>query len=279
LTLSCTGCAITHGLCGIAQKVHYGTERKRGKTLVFVKANETGANIKSARISAGLTQETLARNTGITRWQITRFEGGLAVPRLDEAVRLAGALKAPLEWLIAGRWIPRKDLKGIALELFRMGIRDLEVADYSVPGALRHGEEVLVLALTGDRPEPRIVEAIPYVLARRKFRPGLAVEFADLHDKRACVRLAWLSAVTFALSERGSFPVEIQSKERLASFMALADKKPKADSLGHPSTGRLPPIWRRWNITYAGSMDDFLRRSIECHAAFEATRTMVGDEL
>ena len=51
------------------------------------------------------------------------------------------------------------------------------------------------------------------------------------------------------------------------------------DSLGHASDGKLPPIWRRWNITYAGTMQDFLRRSIEVHEAFEATRSMLGDEL
>src|ERR1700738_680936 len=108
------------------------------------------ANIKHARTFAGLTQAQLALAAKLHRIQIVRMEAGAAMPHLDEAVRIAAALKVPLEWLVARRWLLRTDLQGIAIELYRLGIRDLEVATPHVPAALRLAEEVLVLALSGD---------------------------------------------------------------------------------------------------------------------------------
>src|SRR5437016_4822588 len=126
-----------------------------------------GQRIASARKAAGLTQLALAKTTQIKRVQIVRMEAGRAVPRLDEAVRLAEALKVPSEWFVAGRCMPTYDLRGIALELYRLGIRDLEVSQPRVPGASRNKEEVLAIAVGGDRPEPRIIDAIPFLLLHR----------------------------------------------------------------------------------------------------------------
>ncbi len=247
-----------------------------------------GRNLESARKSSGFSQVALARAAKINRVQIVRMEAGQTVPRLDEAVQLAKVLKVPLEFLTNGRCTPTYDLRGIAVELYRLGIRDLEVADPRVPGTFRHKEELLFLAVAGERPEPRVIEAIPYLLLLRHFLPKLVTSFAKVYDERALTRLAWLSEIALALVQvrtmplvpftgsdaaRGSIP------SYLYGLIEEGEKALKPDSLGHPGTERFPPIWKRWNITYAGTMDDFLRRSIECHAAFEATRTMLGDEL
>lgn len=239
-----------------------------------------GMCIESARKSAGLTQAALAKFAKINRVQIVRMEAGLTIPRLDETVRLAEILKVPLSYFASTWRFPRPDLKGIAIELHHLGIKDLQVADPQVPGSFRHGEEVLAIAVSGDRPEPRVVEAIPFLLARLKlFRPALAAAFAEVHDKRAHTRLAWSCDITLALSRISTFPIPVRAEDELQSFIERTEKGSTPDSLGYPGTGRFPPIWRRWNITYAGTMDDFLRRSIECHNAFEATRIMLGDEL
>ena len=256
--------------------------------MTVLDSNVVGRNLESARKSSGLTQFALAKAVGINRVQVVRMEAGRTIPRLNEAVRLAAVLKVPLEWLTAGHCTPTNDLRGIALELYRLGIRDLEVSDPRVPGTFRHKEELLVLAVAGDRPEPRVVEAIPYLLLRRHFLARLVAAFADVYDRRVCERLAWLSEIAFALNQLstmpllpfGSTPEGHRSRPSyLQVLIRQAKKAPEPDSLGHPSKGHLPPIWRRWNITYAGTMDDFLRRTIECHTAFDATRTMLGDEL
>jgi transcriptional regulator with XRE-family HTH domain len=237
-----------------------------------------GRCIELARKWVGLTQAALAKFAKINRVQIVRMEAGLTVPRLDEAVRLAEALKVPLSWLTSTWLYPRPDLRGIAIELHHLGVRDLEVSNSQVPGSFRPREEVLAIAAAGDRPEPRLVEAIPFLLARHKFHVPLASAFAKYHDKRARGRIAWLSEITLALSRLSTTPLVIESETQLRALVRRGVKAPEPDSLGHPGEGRFPPIWRRWNITYSGTMEDFLRRSIECHAAFEATRTTVGND-
>jgi transcriptional regulator with XRE-family HTH domain len=238
-----------------------------------------GTCLESARKSAGLTQIALAKAAQINRVQIVRMEAGLTVPRLDEAVRLAEVLKVPLSWLTSSWKFPRPDLRGIAIELHHLGIKDLEVSDSQVPGSFRHGEEVLVIAVGGDRPEPRVVEAIPFLLARHKFRAPLAAAFAKYHDRRARGRVAWLSEITLALSQMNTMPLSIKSEAHLRALVGQGVKAPEPDSLGHPGDGKYPPIWRRWNITYAGTMKDFLRRTDEVHKAFAPSRTKVEDEL
>jgi transcriptional regulator with XRE-family HTH domain len=236
-----------------------------------------GQCLESARKAAGLTQVALARASQINRIQIVRIEAGLTVPRLDETVRLAEVLKVPLSRLTSSWAFPRPDLRGIAIELHWLGIKDLEVANPEVPGSFRHKEEVLALAVSGDSPEPRVVEAIPFLLARQKFRASLVSAFAGYHDRRARGRIAWLSSVTLALGRVGSLPFPVESELHLGALIRQGAKSREPDSLGHPGKGKFSPIWRRWNITYAGTVQDFLHRSIEVHTAFKATPTVLGD--
>jgi DNA-binding XRE family transcriptional regulator len=236
-----------------------------------------GQCIASARRWAGLTQAALAKSVKINRVQIVRMEAGLTVPRLDEAVRLAEVLKVPLGWFASTGMYPRQDLRGIAIELHHLGIRDLEVFSPEVPGSFRHKEEILAIAVSGDRPEPRVIEAIPFLLARYHFDAWLVAAISkSYHDRRARGRIAWLSEITLALSRLGRSPLAIQTEASLSALIKRGVKAPEPDSLGHPATERLPPIWGRWNITYSGTMDDFLRRSLECQAAFAATPLVGG---
>jgi transcriptional regulator with XRE-family HTH domain len=255
---------------------HFVPSGTSGLVMSELNARLLGANIKAARTSAELTQAQLAGAAKIHRLQILRMESGIVMPQLDEAIRIAGVLKVPLEWLMARRWSMRTDLQGIAFELYHLGIRDLEVANPQVPGSFRRPEEVLVLALSGDRPEPRVVEAIPFLLARQTFEVPLAHGFACVYDNRVLTRLAWLSEVTLALGQSSTMPlsIEIRSQPHLRAFVESVKPSSDSDSLGHPSQGTLAPIWRRWHITYAGTLQDFLRRTIEVDLAYQASRTM-----
>ncbi len=218
-----------------------------------------GTYLRQARLHAGMTQRRLAIAAAVPRTNIVRIESGLRVPQLDEALRLAAALRLPLQRFVSGTARPSSDLRGIALELYRLGMWDLAVSGARVPGAFREREQIVAAALQGDRPEPRIVEAMPAVLARHRFRIPLLIAFANYYDARIRRRIAWLSDVTRALAERGQLPVSVKSEAQLARLMrgVQADEP---DSLGHPAAGNLSPIWQRWKITYAGSLATFQTR-------------------
>lgn len=195
------------------------------------------------------------------------------MPRLDEVLQLSEALRAPIQQLVSGRVRPPYGLKGIAFELYSLGIRDFAVSGAVVPGAFRQPEEVLVLALMGDRPEVRIVEAIPFVLATRLFHVGMLHAYAELHDDLVQTRLAWLSDITLALGRDARFPVLIGNPRQLERLIKNCKRPTEPDSLGHPAESRQSPIWRRWNITYAGGIESFLDRAIQLAALSDGGRS------
>jgi hypothetical protein len=186
---------------------------------------------------------------------------------LDEAVRIAGVLRVPLESLATGRWKPGTDLRGIAFELFHLGIQDLEVSAPRVPGAFRPGEQIVAAAVKGDRPEPRLVEALPLVLARRKLNVPLTLAFGDAYDTRVRTRLAWLSDITLTLGQLSTFPAEIKHESQLREFVQAGVRPSAPDSLGHPGGKNPSPVWKRWNVTYAGDLSTFLRRVSDAQSA------------
>jgi len=230
-----------------------------------------GTYLRNARKAAGLSQTDLAKLAGISRTQLVKAESGQYVPNVAEATELARVLKIPWERLISGRDRPFAGLRGIAFELYHLGITDLQIAHPRVPGAFRRPEQVLALALRGDAPDPRIVEAIPFVLARQSFVVPLTLAFADIYDPRIRHRLAWLSQITLALDQSNRLPVAIESERQLSGLVRRARKPDQADSLGHPSRKKPSPIWARWNITYAGTLDEFHQRAIEVAKSFERT--------
>ncbi len=235
-----------------------------------------GINLRSARLAAGLSQVRLAAAAGVPRLRVVRAEQGRYVPNLDEAVRLAGVLKVPLERLTSGGWSPGTDLRAIAFELFHLGIRDLQVSAPQVPGAFRPAEQVVAAAVKGDRPEPRVVEALPFVLARRKLDVPLALAFGETYDPRVKTRLAWLCDVTLTLSQLSTFPGEVRTEAELRGFIRAATKSAEPDSLGHPGSGKPSPVWKRWNITYAGTIKDFLHRSVDVDRAYRESAVAAG---
>ncbi len=53
---------------------------------------EIGEKIRSIRVSRGVTQEDLAKKTGLSRSTIVNFERGKRIPRIDDLMKIAGAL-------------------------------------------------------------------------------------------------------------------------------------------------------------------------------------------
>lgn len=54
---------------------------------------EVGEKIKSIRTSLGWTQEKLAEKAGLSRSTIINFESGKRIPRIDDLMKIAGALE------------------------------------------------------------------------------------------------------------------------------------------------------------------------------------------
>lgn len=234
---------------------------------VVPKKPSFGGYLKLARANAGFTQSQLAKRVGVTRLIITRIEIGFSDPDFALAVRLAAALDEPLEWFVSGRRRPSRSLRGLTVELRRLGVSDLAVSDPRPPGAFRPAEEVIALALRGDRPSPRIVDAMPFVLTRREFDPHLLLAFARRSDPRVRRRLGWLADVSLVLAQRSDFP-PVESTAGLERLVRLVGRPKPADpedGLGHPGTGRPPLVWRRWRVSYAGTLDGFVARATGLH--------------
>jgi transcriptional regulator with XRE-family HTH domain len=70
-------------------------------------AVELGRRVRRRRHFLDLSQETLALRAGVHRTQVSLWENGERMPLTSTLVRLAGALEASPDQLLAGaRWEP-----------------------------------------------------------------------------------------------------------------------------------------------------------------------------
>jgi hypothetical protein len=186
-------------------------------------------------------------------------------------VRLAEALHFPLEWFVTGKERPGTTLADIAAELWHLGIVDLVVPHARVPGTYRSKEEVLALAIGTERPEPRVVEALPAVLAWNRWRPGVLEAFARVTHPKALTRLAWLTEITFFLERTGGFPGGLGPVDELTEFLTKVDRPHEPDDLGQPG-GSAPDhrAWKYWRITYAVELSAFRERAERLRSLREA---------
>ena len=184
------------------------------------------------------------------------------MPSLAQTLDLARALDVPLQRLLTGTDRPGSGPAGLATELRGLGASDLWVDGAIVPGAARRPEEVLALAVSGSAPDPRIVEALPALLAWNRPRPTLLRAFGATTGTTR--RLAWLAEVALAIDRRWGFPggCERSPLERFLERTGPPRSDGPADDLGQPGTApRRSPIWKRWGIAYGGSLEDFRDRA------------------
>jgi transcriptional regulator with XRE-family HTH domain len=70
-------------------------------------AESFGANLKRARMDAGLSQEEVGIGASLHRTEVGLLERGERIPRIDTAIKLAGAVGASLAELTEGiAWEP-----------------------------------------------------------------------------------------------------------------------------------------------------------------------------
>jgi hypothetical protein len=126
----------------------------------------------------------------------------------------------------------------------------------------------MALAVAGDQPETRIVEAIPAVLAWNYWSHTILRSYCKLTDVRAGVRLAWLADLVVTVHRDQGFPGGCLRPRELELFAKhWTDRLPdKPDDLGRPSLEKnLPPLWKRWKINYASPLAAFIERARRLH--------------
>jgi transcriptional regulator with XRE-family HTH domain len=236
-----------------------------------------GQNLAAARAFRGLSQQELALLCGFSQVQISYFETGKRWPSLPQLTKLVEVLEIPFEELLASRDRQDIDLQEIAVELRNLGMVDLRISNARVPGAFHPAEQVISLALVGDEPEPRIVEAIPAVLAWNVWNLHLLRAYGLTYDSRVTSRLAWLADVALSIDKAEGFPGGILDKQKLSRFLKMVKRPQSPDSLGRLAGGSpLSPVWKRWNITYAGNLATFRERGQYLHDLKEKRRFWQG---
>jgi transcriptional regulator with XRE-family HTH domain len=221
-----------------------------------------GIYLTQSRVEAGLSQAALAARCGLAQQQISFFEAGLRIPTLPQVLRIARALDIPIQRLLTGSDRPGAGPEGLAVELRRLGVVDLRVGDPAVPGSFRCPEEVINLALAGEAPDPRIVEAVPVALAWADLDPDLLLAHARANGTTR--RLAWLADVALAIDRQAGFPGGCH-KGPLERFLRNTDLPAETEpweDLGKPAAEpSTSPLWRRWRITYDAELSRFRQRA------------------
>jgi transcriptional regulator with XRE-family HTH domain len=248
-----------------------------GEWLNLPELRTLGANLLLARLDRGFSQGRLAGECKLSQAQVSLFEAGRRLPSLDQFVRLARALDVPLQRLLTGADRPGVELKDLAVELRRLGAADLWIADTAIPGAARRPEEVIVLALSGRSPDPRIIETLPALLSWNEIHP--AILRAHGIATKTTYRLAWLADVALAIDRQGGFPGGCRRDplERFLKTVGLPPDRAAWDDLGRPSEGTpTSPVWMRWKIRYGAMAEDFDRRAKELASIREADKGLAG---
>lgn len=229
-----------------------------------------------ARTWQGLSQKELAVRAGISQPRVSGIEKGEMLPTLPQLIRLARALVLPVQWFLNGSVYPGREMPDFAFQLQWLGVVDLLTPEALVPGAFRPTEQVLALAVSGDQPNPRIIEAIPAVLAWKRWSPRLLREYSRPRVSRARIRLAWLADVALTIHRTMGFPGGCPGYKNLELFvgpLSRANLLLKSDDLGRPGEeGNLPPVSKRWKISYDAPLAAFVERAKHLNVQLEQRR-------
>jgi len=102
-------------------------------------------------------------------------------------------------------------------------------------------------------------------LAWNRWSPSLLREYSRPRDSRTCVRLAWLADMALTIHRTIGFPGGCPQHERLEFFVGPLSKAKLTltnDDLGRPGDKQqLPPVSKRWKISYDAPLSSFVERA------------------
>jgi transcriptional regulator with XRE-family HTH domain len=231
-----------------------------------------GERLRQHRRAAGWNQERLAAAIEVDRSLVSRWESGTREPGLWELVRAARSLGVPVSTLVTGS----SELPGGPDTVWReLGARGAPYlsAGTSPLWALRPLYESVAEALV--HPDPRVIELLPGLLLLGDVPArGIAGLCTDWGIER---RLGWVADVAVTLSAAGTLQAPAPRARALTTILELIPRPAAADpldSLGFPSPapGRLPPVFKRWRISYAGNLQRFTAAAEELAAARRRSR-------
>lgn len=208
----------------------------------------TGAELKNARREAGWTQNRLAMRLGVTQAYLSLMEGGKR--RVPDRVKrrvtaLLGLSPTHLPLQVSRRATdPSKVDAELEQGLARLGYPGL--AYRRKPGSRRHPAELLLMALSVDDLDPRLVEGLPWLLLRfRGYDSEQLVERAKSLDLQN--RLGFTVALARRVAE--SNPAFRNGIEELEDLERQLDRSRLAreDSYGRRENSERMRAWLREN--------------------------------
>ena len=216
-----------------------------------------GDSLRRHRKLAGWSQQQLARALSVDRSLVSRWESGDREPGLWEVVRAARALGVPVSALSVGSASLQGGAEIVWREVAARGAPFLAAGSTPL-WALRPVQESVADALL--HPDPRVIEHLPGLLLLEGFPPralwGLC---ADWGVER---RLGWIADIALGLARAAGVDRSPAQSRLLRELLELCSRPgPDAplDSLGFPAAepDRLPPVFKRWRITYDGELARF----------------------
>jgi len=239
--------------------------------MIFMQLNNFGQHLFSARQNSGFTQEQLAKGCNLHQSIISAMENGKRLPTIPQLLQLATVLKVPLQWFLTGANRAGNELPDFSIQLQALGIADLQVTNELVPGSFLHDEEVFALAVAGNTPSARIIEAMPALLAWNVKNPFTLRTFADLYDPRIKYRLGWLADIAITIHQGQGFPGGCPYFSNLEVFVRNLQPDLKSldyeDSFGFENElQQRPTVSLRWRMRYPAQLSAFRERAERLHA-------------
>lgn len=206
-----------------------------------------GADLRNARLRAGWTQSRLARRLGVTQAYLSLMEAGRRrVPdRVTRSVAsLFGLPPTLLPLSEAGRGDPAATDMKLEQGLARLGYPGL--AYRRKPGERRNPAELLLRALAADDLDPRLAEALPWLLLRFEgLNCSELVTRARSRDLQN--RLGFTASLARAVAERNpAFRNRWDELQRLEQSLERS-RLAREDTYGRRETSERMVAWLRAN--------------------------------
>jgi transcriptional regulator with XRE-family HTH domain len=240
---------------------------------VILSSIMSGTELRKARLEADWTQVRLASHLGVTQAYLSLMEGGKRRVPVHVARRVASLFQlSPTLLPTSGEVASRAPVTEERVEqgLARLGYPGL--AYRKKPGKLQNPAEVLLMALSLDELDPRLAEALPWLLVRFE-----GVNFRDLVEQAKVKdlqnRLGFTVSLAEQVAERNPVFTQNSSELYVAKQMLEKSRLVREDTFGRKETSDRMRAWlhehRSPEAKYWNLLTDF---SVE-HLPYAGTNT------